>query len=636
MSDLPAIAPDSTASPELTRIGSMLGVIAAVLAVASLTLARDVLIPITLSILLSFLLAPLARLLRRLHLGRTMSSVAAVLVGLGLMLALGWLIGAQIAGLAGRLPRYQATVEAKLDSAREVVVGEIGAISRRLGLPQAPSTPAAPASAPAGAPVIQAPAAPKAAPATVQPAPAAAAMVSPQLGEAFRLAKAVMLPVASPLGTAGIVFGVAIFILLQREDLRDRLTRVFGAEDPHRATVALDELGERLSQYYIALLGVNAAFGIAIALGLWAIGVPSPVLWGTLAMLMRFVPYIGTPLAALLPIALAIAVAPGWGMALFTVALFGGLELLTSQAIEPFLYGNRTGLSPFAVVVAAVFWTWAWGPIGLLPSTPLTVCLVVLGRTVKPLEFLDVLLGNRPPLSAAEFFYQRLLAGDPDELEDHAEGLLRDVTLSVYYGEVAIPGLQRATADAARGVLRPERLARMGAAVAALVRELDAHPEAAPPAEMEAGPVVLCVAGRGPLDATATAMTAQLLRGAGLQPRVLAHAAVSRGQAEALEGAGIGVVALCYLDPAVPVAHLRFVLRRLRQRLPGRPIVFGLAGPMDATPAGVTPAGVTRRGAVPGGTTIEADRVCADLPALVEACRALAAAASPAAIRAAE
>ena len=619
MSDLPAIAPDPVPSPELSRIASMLSVIAAVLAVASLTLARDVLIPITLSILLSFLLAPLARLLRRLRLGRTVSSVAAVLVGLGLMLALAWLIGAQIAGLAGRLPRYQATVEAKLDAARAMVVSDLGAISRRLGMP----SPAAPQATPAGAPVVQAPAAPRVATPVVKPAPAPAAIVSPQLGEAFRLAKAVMLPVASPLGTAGIVFGVAIFILLQREDLRDRLTRVFGAEDPHRATVALDELGERLSQYYIALLGVNAAFGIAIALGLWAIGVPSPVLWGTLAMLMRFVPYIGTPLAALLPIALAIAVAPGWGMALFTVALFGGLELLTSQAIEPFLYGNRTGLSPFAVVVAAVFWTWAWGPIGLLLSTPLTVCLVVLGRTVKPLEFLDVLLGNRPPLSAAEFFYQRLLAGDPDELEDHAEGLLRDVTLPVYYGEVAIPGLQRATADAARGVLRPERVARMAEAVGALVRALEAHPDAAPVAEgggAEGEPAIataLCIAGRGPLDTAAAEILAQLLRRAGMGARVVAHAAVSRGQAAALDGAGIDVAALCYLDPAVPAAHLRFRLRRLRQRLPGRPIVFGIAGSA-------------------GASGIDADRVCADLSAMVEACRSLAVPASPAAIRAAE
>ncbi|MDE2006908.1 MAG: AI-2E family transporter, partial [Rhodospirillales bacterium] len=438
MSDLPEAAPETASPPELPRIASLLGAILALLAVAALVLAREVLIPITLAILLSFLLAPLTRVLRALRLGRALSAILAVLLGLAVLAGLGWLIGAQIAGLAGQLPRYQATVEAKLDATRDLVTADLAAISARLGFAP-PVVPLAPP--PAKPPVVSVPAPPKPAP------PAPATVISPHIDQAFRMAKTVLLPVASPLGTAGIVFGIAVFILLQREDLRERLIAVFGTEDPQRATLALDEVGERLSQYYLALLGVNAVFGIAIALGLWAIGVPSPVLWGTLAMLLRFVPYIGTPLAVLLPLALSVAVSPGWGMALATIALFGGLELLVSQAVEPFLYGNRTGLSPFAVVVAAVFWTWAWGTIGLLLSTPLTVCLVVLGRSVPALRFLETLLGGRLEGASLPEFDRALRAADADALEDLATRALTTMTLQDYYGTVAMPALRRAAED---------------------------------------------------------------------------------------------------------------------------------------------------------------------------------------------
>ncbi|MGH7043514.1 MAG: AI-2E family transporter, partial [Acetobacteraceae bacterium] len=475
--------------------------------------------------------------------------------------------------------------------------------------------------------------APAAKPAAKAAPAAPPAGTSPQLGKAFRLAQEVLLPIASPLGTAAIVFVISIFILLQREDLRDRLIRVFGSGDLHRTTIAMDDIGRRLSRYYLAQLAVNAGFGTTIGVGLFVIGVPSPMLWGVLAMLLRFVPYLGSPLAMLLPVALAVAVAPGWSMALWTVALFAAAELVTSQAVEPFTYGRSTGLSPFAVVVAAIFWTWAWGPIGLLLSTPLTVCLVVLGRYVKPLEFLDVLLGTRPPLSPIENFYQRLLAGDPDEVQDHAELLLRDRSLAQYYDEVAIKGLQFATADAARGVLSPEALARIRTAIGTLVHELDELPdstavagaddsEAAPgepgvdagaPAAPEAKPVVLCIAGRGPLDDGAVEMLAQLLRRAGLDAHVLSHAAASRARIGGIDPRDVAMAVLCYLDLSTRPAHLRFLLRRLRHRLPGRPIVVGLSS--ISAPA----AEVERL-----LTTVGADRTASSLRGMVDACRDLA------------
>ena len=626
MPEPPAAAPlppELPAATELSRIRSLLGILVAALAVACLYLARAVLIPLTLAVLLSFLLAPLMRLLRRLRLPRAVSAIAAALVGLGLLLALAWLIGAQIASLAGNVPQYQATVERKITAVREVALDRLTALSTQFGYVASPVAPPPKMPPPRGA----APAAKPAAQPAPQPAPAPAA--EPQLGIAFRLAEQVLLPVASPLGTAAIVFVVSIFILLQRDDLRDRLIRVFGSGDLHRTTIALDEIGRRLSHFYLAQLAVNAGFGTAIGVGLFAIGVPSPTLWGVLAMLLRFVPYIGSPLAALLPVALAVAVAPGWGMALWTVVLFTGTELTISQAVEPFLYGRSTGLSPVAVVVAAIFWTWAWGPIGLLLSTPLTVCLVVLGRYTKSLEFLDVLLGNRPPLSPIEIFYQRLLAGDPDEVQDHAELLLREHSLEQYYDEVAVKGLQFATADAARGVLAPEALGRIHMAIGALVHELGELPETARAAEPDAGPdddrpqaaapVVLCIAGRGPLDDGAVAMLAQLLRRSGLGARVLPHAATSRGRIAALDPRDVAVVALCYLDLSSGPAHLRFLLRRLRQRLPDQPIVIGLSSTED-------PAAQVERLLDAAG----ADRSASSLRGIVAACHELVATARPA------
>ena len=214
----------------------------------------------------------------------------------------------------------------------------------------------------------------------------------------------------------------------------------------------MNDASRRLSRYLVTQLAVNTAFGVIIATGLAFIGIPSPVMWGVLGALLRFVPYIGAPLSAVMPLTLAAATDPGWSRLLWTASLYLVVEPIMSQAVEPLLYGRSTGLSPFAVVVAATFWTWLWGPIGLILSTPLTLCLVVLGRHVGRLEFLDVLLGDRPALTAVESFYQRMLAGDPDEVFDQAEVLLKQRSLSSYYDDVALQGLRRAVIDADRGV----------------------------------------------------------------------------------------------------------------------------------------------------------------------------------------
>src|SRR5207342_692788 len=302
-------------------------------------------------------------------------------------------------------------------------------------------------------------------------------------------------------------------------------------------------------------LGLNTALGIIIGIGLLAVGVPNPVLWGIVAALFRFVPYVGTYLAAGLPLFLAAAVDPGWTMLAWTMALFLVAELTMGQVVEPMLYGRSTGLSPISVVISAIFWGWLWGPVGLILSTPLTLCLVVLGRHVKQLEFLNVLFGDRPALTKVENFYQRVLAGDPDEVQEHAEELLKEMSLSSYYDEVALKGLELAARDLARGVLTRPQVERIKEAVTTLVTELadydDVDPGTAPKASPErsaaedlpkhpppAGAMpeslelpakwrdekpIQCVAGRGPLDDATAAILAQLLEKHGLGAEIVAH-----------------------------------------------------------------------------------------------------------------
>ena len=569
--------------------------------VAALYFGHEVLVPIVLAVLLSFILAPVVGLLQRWRLGRVVPVIAAVLVALGVILALGSVVGVQLAQLATDLPRYQATIGRKVDALRAGALGRASDLAKEVGRKVQDAAGQAPAGAPA--------------PAAAPPAGTPENPLTVRLSEAppapVELARRVLEPVVHPLATLGIVLVVAVFLLLQREDLRNRMIRLFGAGDLHRTTVAMDDAARRLSRYFLAQVGINAAFGVLIGAGLWAIGVPSPILWAVVAALLRFVPYVGCAIAAALPVALAAAVDPtGWSTALWTLGLFLVAEGVTGQVVEPLVYGHSTGLSPFAVVVAALFWTWLWGPVGLLLSTPFTVCLVVLGRHVERLEFLDVLLGDRPALSPAEGFYQRMLAGDPDEALDQAELLLKDRPLSSYYDEVALKGLQLAARDAQRGLLPPDQVERVKTTVRSLIDDLadrgsaDARPEPSdggpggptlaekavpgreplpdapprdrlPPAWRGEAPV-LCLAGRGPLDEAASAMLAQLLQRHGLGARVLPHEAASRGGIERVDLAGVAMVCVSYLDIAGSPAHLRYLLQRLKRRLPGAPLLVGL------------------------------------------------------------
>ena len=584
--------PAMVAPAETPGLTGLLTLAVGVVIVAGLYLGRTVLIPITLAVLLSFLLAPVVNLLRRIHLGRVFSVIVAVLLAVSLILTIGGLIGVQIAALTPNVPEYVTTIQAKVTTIQSTALAPINNFVQRFGHPSAPPPPRKGA-------IPGAPGQPPMQVEVHQPDPTP-----------LELAERVIAPILDPLSTVGIVLIVAIFVLLQREDLRDRLIRLFGSSDLHRTTVAMNDAARRLSRYFLMQLGINTAFGLITATGLYLVGLPSPLLWGLLGLLLRFVPYIGAPLAAVLPLALAAAIEPGWTMVLWVAGLYVVTEGILGQAVEPLVYGKSTGLSPFSVVVSATFWTWLWGPIGLILSTPLTLCLVVLGRHVERLEFLDVILGDRPALTPVESFYQRVLAGDPDEARDQAEVLLRDRPLSSYFDEVALKGLQLAANDSARGVLTAVQLTNIRHSIQTLIDELDDYEDKDPvtssdvegaattpsrleqdlprhPAPGDAAPValpeawqgkapVLCVAGRGPLDEAAASMLSQLLHKNGIQARVLRHDAISRSRIGSLDGAGVQMICLCYLELFGTPSHLRYLLRRLRQSFPRARLLVGL------------------------------------------------------------
>jgi predicted PurR-regulated permease PerM len=568
------------AAPSAPDTKTLIGLAVAAIVVAGLYLAQDVLVPITLAVMLSFVLSPLTNLLRRIGLWRAPAVALSVLVALAVIGMLGTMIGSQAAGLAVDAPRYADQIEQKIAGAQAIATARLDAVLRSLrmaretGGPSSAPPPARPGSRTRAA-VARAAAAGQQEPLLVE--------LAPPRTSSLTVARTILEPILGPLETTFIVLIVAVFILLQKEDLRDRFIRVFGSTDLHRTTMALDEAGQRLSRFFISQLGVNTCFGLVIGLGLWALGVPTPALWGGLAGLLRFVPYIGPILAVVPPLALGAAIEPTWWTAIAVGVLFVVVEPLTAYVVEPLLYGHSTGLSPASVIVAAIFWTWLWGPIGLILSTPLTLCLVVMGRHVKSLEFFDVLLGDRPPLSAVDTFYQRILADNPNEALANAERLLAERSLLDYYDTVVLPALKLAAADQASGKLRRERSVEMSRSMLAVIEELSEHVDVVPSGAAAAShapgvpsALAACVAGRGPFDEAVAAMLGQLLQQRGVVCRCIPHGAASRDAITSLDLAGVSVCVVSYLELAGTPTRLRSLVARLRTRQPSARIIAGL------------------------------------------------------------
>ena len=572
----------------------------AAIIIGTLYFGREVFVPIALAILLSFVLAPLVRLLQRWHIPRGLSVISVVFIAFMSIFALGGVIATQVAELAGDLPQYQFTMREKIKSLRGTAATS-GTLERAADVLQdlgkELNKPKDPATSPTIQPPVPTPAQePRPIPVEVrQPPPTALESIA-----------ALISPLLRPLTTTGITAIFVIFILLQREDLRNRFIKLAGSRDLQKTTAALDDATTRLSRLFLIQLALNTAFGVVIGTGLWIIGIPNPVLWGILAAVLRFVPYVGAAISAVFPLTLAAAVDPGWAMLLWTAALFLVVEPLVGHVIEPLLYGHSTGLSPVAIITSATFWTALWGPVGLVLATPLTICLVVLGRHVERLEFLEVMFGDRPALSPSELFYQRMLAEDPSEAVDKAEEFLKASSLSAYYDEVALPALKLAQNDIARGALDRVQSEKIKAAVVEVVDDLVDQDDQKPVSETindaeataaletvhdetldlpvveradlapqwQGDKPVLCVAGRGPLDEAAAIMLAQLLEKHGLGARVEGADAVAISNIFRLDTAGIGMVCLSYLDAGSP-ARMRYAIRRMRRRLPQAQILLG-------------------------------------------------------------
>ena len=451
--------------------------------VVLLYVGREIFIPIAIAILVSFVLSPPILLLRRWGLGRVISVLTVVFAALVIAFSVSAVLTRQVSELAVDLPLYQATINAKLDDLRDAAAdnalfAKVSAALKNL----AEINPHRPAPSSAPAPLDQ----PKNQLTRGQESerPIPVEVHQPEPGP-FAIVQTIAGTALSPLETTFIVVIFVVFILLQREDLRNRFIRLVGSSDLQRTTLAMNDAAGRLSRFFLVQTLVNASFGVIIAVGLYFIGLPSPILWGIVAFLLRFVPYIGSFIAAGFPVALAAAIDPGWGIALETLALFLIVEPIIGQAVEPWLYGRNTGISPIAVVISATFWTWLWGTVGLVLSTPLTVCLVVLGRHVERLAFLDVIFGDAPPLTQIENFYQRMLAGDASEVVDQAEQFLKTNSLIDYYDEVALPALLMAQVDLRRGVLDEPRQRRIKETIDEVIEDLSDHvdqPPAAAPA----------------------------------------------------------------------------------------------------------------------------------------------------------
>jgi predicted PurR-regulated permease PerM len=557
-----------------------------VVVVACLFFAREVLIPITLAGILSFMLAPVIRMLQNFRLPRVLAVIVVVLLAFAAIFALGTLITREVTQLASDLPRYQSTISMKIQRfsgsgesgmagtlrRAEKVIEELDSELANEKLSQQKLIPVE---------------------------------VHEPSGGPLQTLSSLISPLLSPLAMAGLIVVFVVFILVQREDLRNRLIRLAGSTDIPHTTAAIDDAAHRLSRLFLSQLIINSIFALVIGLGLWWIGVPSFFLWGILAGVLRFIPYIGSILGLVFPVVLALSVDPGWSMVLWTFALFFVLEALTGQVIEPIFLGHSTGLSPVAVVLSATFWAWLWGPIGLVLATPLTVMVVVLGRHIDALKFLDILLGDKPALSDAENFYQRMLARDPVEAVEQAKSFMAAHSLSEYCDEIVRPALILGQKDAERGVLEAEKTKVFRDTIKSLFLDLahehwvsrkEAHVTLGTPARqlpfLEKGQpglngrskeALVLFSVRTELDEAAAIVLATILEVHGLKARVERSEALAALNLTKLDISDTALISLSTIDTK-NASHIQYATRRVRNRAPDAKIVLGVWSATDDKP----------------------------------------------------
>ena len=555
--------------------------IAVALAIAGLYFGREIFIPLALAVVFSFLLTPVLGLLEKAHLHR----VPAVLLLLALCFALaagiGWVVARQLLDITGHIRDYKDNLEETIRSLRPPKNGPIGQATATVHelnneLAKVPGQPANRDANGAAHPT--------------RPIPVQVTSTPTSLIEDVR---GLLGPLAGPVETGAMVVIFTGFMLIKREDLRNRLIRLGGEDRLTVMTQALDDASQRLSRYLLLQFLVNTSYGVLFGTGLYLMRIPHAQLWGILAALLRFIPYIGTLIAASFPIVMGVIVFPGWQHALMIFGLFVILEAITANIVEPWLYGSHTGISSLAVLVAAVFWFLLWGPIGLIVSTPLTVCLMLLGRYVPRLSFLEVILGDEPVLSPQELFYQRLLAMDQDEARNIVETQVKDKPLETVYATVLIPALRLAEEDRHMDAVGERTSEFVSQSTREIIDDLgdrvlgeefakqsqgkkdaDADLGKAPADPRLAGVRIVCVPARDEADELVGMMFSQILRQAGYSATYLPIGTVENMLQQV--GQGNFQIACVSALPPFAVGQARSLCKRLRTRFPELKIVVSL------------------------------------------------------------
>jgi predicted PurR-regulated permease PerM len=586
----PQARPDLRSSSH-SETSSLIAFGAVVLIIASLYWAQSVLIPIALSIMLTFLLSPVATALERTGLGRLPSIILIVLLTFSLLATVGWVVAIEFTSLGNELPKYTDNIRQKISDVRGA--GKGGALENvQKAIDQVKEE-------------IQK----KEEPRTNKEKPSQV-IVQPQESSRFWPIPLVSTAMLEPLAAAGLVIVLVVFMLVQREDLRNRLIRLVGYGRLTVTTQAMEEAGQRISRYLLMQTIVNSSFGLAVGLGLYFIGLPYAIVWGFLATVLRFIPYVGTFAATIMPTALSLAVFQGWLWPIFVVGLFSFLELLNNMVLEPLLYSESAGVSGVGLLVAIAFWTWLWGPVGLVLATPLTVCVVVLAKYVPWLDFIGVLMSDQPAMESNISYYQRLVAMDQAEAAEIAEEHLKNHPRELIFDAVLIPALSYARRDRELGRLTEDGEQFVFRATREIVEDLNSlMPESSPATPdsvktatiVENNPVIPlknCVLGcpaRDEADEVALHMLTQLFDSTRYEVEVISDALLTSEVVGLIADRSPAVVLIATVSRG-GMTHARYLCKRLRARFPHLKIVIGRWGLGSEDSNSVALAGADRVG----------------------------------------
>ena len=553
--------------PSLIALGNV------VLIIASLYWAQAILIPVALAILLTFLLSPVAGALERIAFGRLPSVILIVVLTFSLLGGIGWIVTLQFGSLANELPIYRKNIRQKISDIREA--GKGGALEKVQKTAED----------------VKEEFQKKDGPPRVQAKPREVVVQAEESSTFWPIPLAVG-PMVERFAGAGLVIVLVIFMLIQREDLRNRLIRLVGYGRLTVTTRALEEAGQRISRYLLMQTIINSSFGLAVGLALYLIGVPYAVLWGFLAAILRFIPYVGPFVAATMPSALSLAVFEGWLWPIVVVGLFLALELLNNMVLEPLLYGESAGVTGVGLLVAVAFWTWLWGPIGLVLATPLTVCVVVLGKYVPRMDFIGVLISDQPAMESNISYYQRLLAMDQAEAAEIVEEHLKTHPAAQIYDDVLVPALNyvrrdrelgRLTEDIEQFVFRATReilddLNSLKTQSSSKVSESSkaVTTDGSSPVILPKVPILGCPA-HDEADELALLMFRQLLDGTKYEVEIMSDAILTAEVVALIGEKNPAMICIAAVPPG-GLSQTRYLCKRLRARLPNLKIAVGRWG----------------------------------------------------------